>query len=78
MASVFLRATGGFLLGAVAVGAATFFLGIAAPEVFNISQFEGAYMMAVAFVYTPTGALFGGIAGAIVMALRKPAKPKDQ
>jgi hypothetical protein len=61
----------GFLLGLVAGGAVTMALGILAGDVFDISQREGAYAMAVAFVYTPIGAVVGGIIGAVLARRRR-------
>jgi hypothetical protein len=67
MASRVARGVLGAVLGAVAGGLATVFGGIAAGEVFRISQAEGAYMMQVAFVFTPLGILAGGILGAALL-----------
>lgn len=49
----------GFVLGAVA----TFFGGLAAGEMIGISQAEGAFVMQVAFFWTPVGAIAGALIG---------------
>ncbi|WP_119391681.1 hypothetical protein [Taklimakanibacter lacteus] len=66
----FFKVLGGFLLGLIAGAAIAFALCLAAQEVFNISQMEGAYAMGVVFFWMPVGALVGGIAGAIWTAVR--------
>ena len=58
---------GGFLAGgAVALG-----LCVAAAYAFEISQFEGAYAMGVAFFWIPLGGIIGGVLGAVWL-LRRP------
>ena len=50
-------------------------IGIALPEVIAISQREGAYMMAVAFVYTPAAFIAAAVVGLVVWnARRKPSE----
>lgn len=66
----FFKVLGGFLLGLIAGAAIALALCLAAQEVFNISQMEGAYAMGVVFFWMPVGALVGGIAGAIWTAVR--------
>lgn len=56
---------GGFLAGGFLAGV----IGIILPEIFAISQAEGAYMMGVAFFWVPVGAVVGLIAG-VVRGLR--------
>lgn len=56
----------GFLIG----GGLTFAIGMTLPEIMPIAQREGGYAMAVAFFYTPAGAVLGAIAG-LIRALRK-------
>ena len=56
----------GFILG----GAVTFGIGAGLPEIVRISQAEGGYMMAVAFVFTPMGAVAGAIAGLVIRLMR--------
>ena len=57
---------GGFVLG----GGLAFGLGILLPEIITISQFEGAYMMGVGFVWTPLGAVLGAITGLVMRLTR--------
>jgi hypothetical protein len=68
---IVLKMLGGFILGAVAGAAIALALSIAAAEIFNISQFEGAYAMGVVSFHMPFGALVGGIIGATWMAMRR-------
>lgn len=63
---VFATMLAGFLIG----GGLTFAIGMALPELMLIAQREGGYAMAVAFFYTPVGAVLGAIAG-LITALRK-------
>jgi hypothetical protein len=56
----------GFVVGAVA----TFFGGLAFGELFQMSQFEGAFDMQVAFFLTPIGALLGMVAGVVAALMR--------
>jgi hypothetical protein len=65
-----LKVIGGFFLGIICGIALAVALSVAAAYIFNISQMEGAYAMAVAFFYAPIGGLMGGIIGAIWMAMR--------
>lgn len=65
-----LKVIGGFFLGIICGAALTLGTCLAAQEIFNISQMEGAYAMAVVFFYMPVGGLVGGIIGAIWMAMR--------
>jgi hypothetical protein len=66
-----LKVLAGFIIGAIAGAALALAVCVAAAEIFNISQMEGAYAMEVAFFFMPLGALFGAIIGAIWMATRK-------
>ncbi len=70
----FLKVLAGFLIGVIAGAALALALSVAAAEIFDISQMEGAYAMGVAFFYMPLGAGIGGIIGAVWMAMRR--KPK--
>lgn len=65
-----LKVIGGFLLGAICGAALALGLSIAAAEIFNISQMEGAYAMGVVFMHMPFGALIGGIVGAVWLGVR--------
>jgi hypothetical protein len=65
------RAVLGAVLGLIAGAVATLALGLAAAEVFSISQAEGAYAMGLMFFWVPLGALVGLLAGAIFGARRK-------
>jgi hypothetical protein len=65
------RAVLGAVLGLIAGAVATLALGLAAAEVFSISQAEGAYAMGLMFFWVPLGALVGLLAGAILGARRK-------
>lgn len=60
----------GAVLGLIAGAALAVFLAVAAGWLFQISQAEGAYAMAVAFFWVPLGMVTGTIAGAIL------AKPR--
>ena len=62
----FLWMLGGFVLGA----GLAFGLGILLPQIITISQAEGAYMMGVAFFWTPLGAVLGAITGLVVRLTR--------
>jgi hypothetical protein len=66
-----LKVIAGFLIGVICGAALALAICLAAQEIFNISQMEGAYAMAVVFFYMPMGGLAGGIIGAIWMAMRK-------
>jgi MFS family permease len=55
---------------AFAAAALTFLVGIYLPELTPISQREGAYMMAVAFVYTPTAFILGAVLGLVIWLRR--------
>jgi hypothetical protein len=56
----------------LAIGAASAVaLSVLSAYLFDISQAEGAYAMAVAFFYAPAGAVIGGIAGAVWAASRR-------
>jgi hypothetical protein len=66
-----LKVLAGFIVGAIAGAALALAICVAAAEIFNISQMEGAYAMEVAFFFMPLGALIGGIIGAIWMAMRR-------
>ncbi len=68
---IFLKMLAGFLLGAIAGAALALALSLAAQEIFNISQMEGAYAMGVVFFYMPLGAVIGGIIGAAWTAMRR-------
>lgn len=59
------------IAGCVGGAAAAMAIGIAAGEVFDISQAEGAYAMGVAFFWTPLGGLVGAVAAGIWAALRR-------
>lgn len=67
----FLKVLAGFILGVIGGGLIVLGVCIAAAEIFDISQMEGAYAMGVAFFYVPAGALIGGIIGAIWMGVRQ-------
>jgi len=56
---------------AIAAAVAAFGTGIALPEVIAISQREGAYMMAVAFVYTPAAFVAGAVLGLLIWLNRR-------
>jgi hypothetical protein len=75
----FLKVLGCFILGLILGAAIALGLCLAAQEIFNISQFEGAYAMAVVSLYMPVGAILGGLIGAVWMivrlATRKPSAP---
>jgi hypothetical protein len=71
---ILLKVVAGFLLGAIAGAALALALSIAAAEIFNISQMEGAYAMGVASFIMPSGAVVGGIIGAVWLVMRR--KPK--
>lgn len=60
---------------ALAAAVATFAIGMALPEFVLISQHEGAYAMAVAFVYTPFAFLLGAIAGYAIWKARRGGRP---
>lgn len=60
-----LKVIAGFLIGVIAGAALTLAICLAAQEIFNISQMEAAYAMAVVFFYMPVGGVIGGIIGAI-------------
>lgn len=64
------RAALGGALGFIAGGAATFGSGLAAAELFAISQAEGAYVMGLVFFWVPLGAVIGLVAG-VMIALRR-------
>lgn len=49
----------------------TFAIGLALPEFIAISQIEGAYAMAVAFVYTPAAFAVGAALGLILWLTRR-------
>lgn len=66
MARGLLRGVGGFVAGAIALGAVTFGMGIALPKIITIPQVEGAHMMHVTFFVTLLGAIVGGFAGAVI------------
>ncbi len=70
-----MRAVLGFLVGALAVGAITLGLGILYLSYGQVSQREGAAAMGLVFFVTPAAAVIGGIAGAILAALR--GKPRS-
>ena len=57
----FLWMLGGFVVGAVM----TFGLGVFLPGIIGISQAEGAYMMGVAFFWTPIGGALGAVTALI-------------
>lgn len=61
------------LAGLVAGAALVFAVGMALPMITPISQAEGAYAMAVAFVWTPIGAVMGAVGGVVVALVRRPA-----
>ncbi len=64
-----------WVFGTAFVAAAlTFVGGITLPEIVPISQFEGAYMMAVAFIYTPTGFVAGAVLGFMLWRSRTPRR----
>ncbi|MCB2117315.1 MAG: hypothetical protein KDE00_13715 [Rhodobacteraceae bacterium] len=70
-----LRALAWCLGMAFAAAIVAFGIGIALPEVIAISQREGAYMMAVAFVYTPAAFIAAAVVGLVVWnARRKPSE----
>ncbi|WP_029354345.1 hypothetical protein [Bosea sp. 117] len=60
-----LRSVLGIVLGAIGGGALGLGLCVAAAYLFDISQMEGAYAMAVAFFYVPLGAVLGIVAGLV-------------
>ena len=64
---VLLWGLAGLVLGAVLA----FGIGITLPEIFTISQREGAYAMGVLFFWTPAGAVLGAIAGGIWALMRR-------
>jgi hypothetical protein len=66
----FLKTLAGLVLGAVAGAALALALSELAAWYFDISQMEGAYAMGVVFFYMPLGAIIGGIAGAIWVAIK--------
>ena len=66
----FLKVLAGFIIALILGAALALALCLAAQEIFNISQMEGAYAMAVVFFYMPLGGVIGGIIGAIVTAMR--------
>jgi len=66
----FLKSLAAFIMGAVCGAVLALGLSVFAAWLFNISQMEGAYAMGVVFFYMPAGALIGGLAGVIWMALR--------
>ena len=57
---------GGFFLGA----GMAFGIGILLPEIFTISQAEGAYAMGVMFFWVPVGAVTGALMGLVVRLMR--------
>ena len=60
-----IRAFLGFFFGLFCGGSVALFGSIAVFSLFRISNFEGSASMGIAFVILPTGALLGGIVGAI-------------
>jgi hypothetical protein len=56
---------------ALAAALATFGIGVALPDLVEISQREGAYAMAVAFVYTPAAFVLGAVAGLVIWLIRR-------
>ena len=56
------------LVGLIGGGAITLAAGLAAAEIFHISQAEGAYAMGLVFFWVPLGAIIGAISGAILGA----------
>lgn len=60
-----MRRLGRALIGAVLGGALAVGLGVAAAWLFDISQAEGAYAMAVAFFWMPLGVAGGAAVGAL-------------
>ncbi|PZQ96664.1 MAG: hypothetical protein DI533_13790 [Cereibacter sphaeroides] len=64
------RVLGWLLLGLLVGGGLTILGAVAAAYAFDISQFEGAHAMGVAFFWTPLGALTGAIVGAVIGARR--------
>jgi hypothetical protein len=65
----------GFLIGAPALGAITLGLRILYLSYGQVSQREGAAAMGLVFFVTPAAALIGGVAGAILAALRGKPRP---
>jgi hypothetical protein len=61
----------GSFIGLAVGAAAAVALAVLAAHLFDISQAEGAYAMAVAFFYAPAGAIVGAIAGAVWVASRR-------
>ncbi len=70
-----MRAGLGFLIGALALGAITLGLGILYLSYGPVSQREGAAAMGLVFFVTPAAALTGGVAGAVLAALRGKPRP---
>lgn len=58
---ILLALPAGLILG----GALALGIGLGAQEMFRISDFEGAYAMALVFFWVPLGALFGALAGLV-------------
>ena len=65
----------GFLLGGLIAGAVALGVGILAMDQGWVSTREGAAAMGIAFFITPTAALFGAIAGAIIARATRRRQP---
>jgi MFS family permease len=61
-----MRRLGRAILGLLGGGAAAVALAVAAAWLFDISQAEGAYAMAVAFFWVPLGAVAGAVLAAVL------------
>jgi hypothetical protein len=59
----------GFVLGALVGGAAGVGLGLAWTDLFETGCFEAYCAMLVYFGFMPIGAILGGVAGAIWLAM---------
>jgi hypothetical protein len=58
---------GGLVLGVILGGGLGVLIGSACVEIFKVSTFEGGAGMLVFFTFMPSGAIAGGITGAIVL-----------
>lgn len=65
-----MRIVFGFLIGAVACGVLALGLGIVAMDQGWVSTREGAAAMGIVFFITPAATIIGGLAGALIGALR--------
>lgn len=74
----FLKVLAGFIIGLIVGAGLALALCLAAQEIFDISQMEGAYAMAVVFFYVPVGGIIGGIIGATLVVIRLGRKRKQR